>query len=224
MEMPLSLSPSATEKSLELPGVPPEYLDLRAVVSKAKAASLPPHRPYDMAIILLPGTSPPEGRLYSLSVLETEAMNTYIEESLAAGIIYTSSPAGAGFFFVGKKDVTLRPCKDYRGLDNITVKNRCPLPLMSPAFELLQALSSLSLLPCPNKRGRRVEDGLQYPFRSLQVLWSYQLSCRVPVPDQRCFVRHAQRVCLYLNDILIFSQSVPKKRETRRSFPALPRV
>lgn len=222
--MPLSLSPSATEKSLELPGVPPEYLDLRAVVSKAKADSLPPHRPYDMAIILLPGTSPPEGRLYSLSVLETEAMNTYIEESLAAGIIYpSSSPAGAGFFFVGKKDITLRPCIDYRGLDNITVKNRYPLPLMSSAFELLQA-RSLSLLPCPNKRRRRVADGLQYPFQSLRVLWSNQLSCRVPVPDQRCFVGHAQQVCLHLNDILIFSQSVSKKRETRHSFPALPRV
>ncbi|KAJ8405364.1 hypothetical protein AAFF_G00318370 [Aldrovandia affinis] len=28
------------------------------------------------------------------------------------------------FFFVGKKDGGLRPCIDYRGLNNITVKNR----------------------------------------------------------------------------------------------------
>lgn len=62
----------STEEPLKLPGVPPVYLDLRAVFSKAKATSLPPHRPYDMAIELLPGAFPPRGRLYSLSLPETE--------------------------------------------------------------------------------------------------------------------------------------------------------
>jgi hypothetical protein len=42
-------------------------------------------------------------------------MEEYIEESLAIGGIRPSaSPAGAGFFFVEKKDKTLRPCIDYR--------------------------------------------------------------------------------------------------------------
>ena len=45
-------------------------------------------------------------------------MEEYIGESLAAGIIRpSSSPVGAGFFFVSKKDRTLRPCIDYRGLN-----------------------------------------------------------------------------------------------------------
>ena len=50
----------------------------------------------------------------------------------------TSSPAGAGFFFVGKKDGSLRPCIDYRGLNEITVKNRYPILLISSAFNALQ--------------------------------------------------------------------------------------
>lgn len=37
-----------------------------------------------------------------------------------------------------KKDKTLRPCIDYRGLNGITVRNRYPLPLISSAFDLLQ--------------------------------------------------------------------------------------
>ena len=42
-------------------------------------------------------------------------MDKYINNSLAAGIIRpSSSPAGAGFFFVAKKDKTLRPCNDNR--------------------------------------------------------------------------------------------------------------
>ncbi|KAI3370379.1 hypothetical protein L3Q82_024467, partial [Scortum barcoo] len=48
-------------------------------------------------------------------------MEKYIRESLAAGIIRPSkAPLGASFFFVEKKDATLRPCIDYRGLNNIT--------------------------------------------------------------------------------------------------------
>lgn len=37
-----------------------------------------------------------------------------------------------------KKDGSLRPSIDYRGLNAIAVKNRCPLPPMSSAFELLK--------------------------------------------------------------------------------------
>lgn len=43
-----------------LSGVPVQYHDLCEVFSKAMAMSLPPHRPYDCAIDLLPGT-PPQG-------------------------------------------------------------------------------------------------------------------------------------------------------------------
>ncbi|KAL0147091.1 hypothetical protein M9458_057615 [Cirrhinus mrigala] len=109
------------EEPVSLADVPEVYHDLRAVFSKTRASSLPPHRPYDCAIDLLPGTSPPRGRLYSLSGPEREAMERYIHDSLAAGIIRpSSSPAGAGFFFVEKTDGSLRPCIDYRGLNDIT--------------------------------------------------------------------------------------------------------
>lgn len=62
-----------------------------------------PHGPYDCAINLLPGTFPPKGRLYSLSKPEHEAMEDYINNSLAAGIIRPSSSQGASFFFFERK-------------------------------------------------------------------------------------------------------------------------
>lgn len=40
---------------------------------------------------------------------------------------------GAGFFFV-KKDGSLRLCIDFRGLNNVTIKNKYPLPLISSTF------------------------------------------------------------------------------------------
>ncbi len=78
-------------------------------------------------------------------------MEKYISDSLAAKIIHpSSSPAGAGFLFVGKKDGSLRPCIDYRGLNNITAKNTYPLPLMSSAFEWLQGASFFTKLDLHN--------------------------------------------------------------------------
>ena len=73
-----------------------------------------------------------------LSSPDREAMESYINHSLTTGIIRPSlSPGRAGFFFVEKKDKSLRPSIDCRGLNNITVKNQYPLPLMASAFELL---------------------------------------------------------------------------------------
>ncbi len=46
-----------------LSNVPEEYLDLKEVFSKSRAASLPPHCPYDCAIELVPGMSPPKGQI-----------------------------------------------------------------------------------------------------------------------------------------------------------------
>ena len=103
------------------------------------------------AINLRSGTAPPKGRLYSLSAPERKAMEDYINNSLAAGNIRpSSSPAGAGFFFVGKKDGSLRPCIDYRGLNEITIKDRYPLPLLSSAFELLQGATVFTKLDLRN--------------------------------------------------------------------------
>ena len=117
-----------------------------ALFSKSHALSLPPHHPYDCAIDLLPG-SPLPSSLFNLSRTERESMEEYIRESLAAGIIrLSSSPVGAGFFFVSKKDRALRPCVDYHGLNDITVKNKHPLPLISSAFVPLHGASVFSKL------------------------------------------------------------------------------
>ncbi|KAI3358206.1 hypothetical protein L3Q82_003207 [Scortum barcoo] len=148
---PPPLEPTISEVP-DLSSVPSVYHDLAPVFSKAKATSLPPHRPYDCPIDLLPGASLPTSRLYNLSRPEREAMEKYISESLAAaGLIRpSSSPLGAGFFFVEKKDKTLRLCIDFRGLNDITIKNKYPLPLIDPAFEPFHQATIFSKLDLRN--------------------------------------------------------------------------
>lgn len=78
-------------------------------------------------------------------------MKDYIETSLKAALIrQSSSAAGAGFFFVGKKDGSLRPCIDYSALNDITIKNRYPLPLMSSVFDQLQQAKIFTKLDLRN--------------------------------------------------------------------------
>uniref|UniRef100_A0A8C5PCX1 Uncharacterized protein n=1 Tax=Leptobrachium leishanense TaxID=445787 RepID=A0A8C5PCX1_9ANUR len=93
--------------------VPEWCIDLKEVFDKGRSEILPPHRPYDCAIDLLPGTMPPRGHVYPLSQKENDIMEEYIRENLARGFIRrSSSPAGAEFFFVSKKEGDLRPCID----------------------------------------------------------------------------------------------------------------
>ncbi len=131
--------------SPDLSNMPSVYHDLGEVFSKERALSLPPHHSHDCAIDLLPGATLPSSQLYSLSKPERQAMETYINDSLAAGLICpSSSPVGAGFFFVAKKDKSLCPCIDFHGLNNITIKNKYPLPLISSAFEPLQGATAFT--------------------------------------------------------------------------------
>ncbi|XP_053568388.1 uncharacterized protein LOC128657974 [Bombina bombina] len=78
--------------------LPEQYQDFHDVFSIKEAESLPPHRPYDCPIDLLPGSSVPYGHVYSLSEPELAQLKTYIDDNLRKGFIRPStSPAGAGF-------------------------------------------------------------------------------------------------------------------------------
>ncbi|CAJ0964416.1 unnamed protein product [Ranitomeya imitator] len=132
--------------SSSTPSEVPEFLsDYRDVFDEPKSDALPPHRDCDCAINLIPGSKFPKGRLFNLSVPEHTAMRSYVKESLEKGHIRpSSSPLGAGFFFVAKKDGSLRPCIDYRLLNKITVKFQYPLPLLSDLFARIKGASSFT--------------------------------------------------------------------------------
>ncbi len=71
----------------------------------------------------------PHRKLYPLSPVEQAELDKFLEENISSGRIRPSkSPMAAPFFFVKKKDGSLRPVQDYRLLNSITVKNKYPLP------------------------------------------------------------------------------------------------
>jgi hypothetical protein len=68
-----------------------------------------------------------------------------ITESQAKGFIHhSSSPWGAPVIFVEKKDGTQRICVDYRSLNEVTIKNKYPLPRIKDLFEQMKGASVFS--------------------------------------------------------------------------------
>ena len=119
--------------------VPIEYSDFADVFSK-KSANVSPERTRanDHAIKLEKGKQPPYGPIYSLGPVELEIFKTYIKTNLANGFIRAlKSLAGDPILFVRKPDSSLCLCVDYQGLNNLTIKNQYPLPLISPFLNSL---------------------------------------------------------------------------------------
>jgi hypothetical protein len=118
--------------------VPTRYKRFHKMMDEKFANEMPLRHPYDHKIPLKEGKEPPFGPLYGMSREEVIVLKQYIQDNLEKGFIQAnSSPAGAPVLFVKKVDGTLRICVDYRGLNELTVRNRYPLPLIRETLDRL---------------------------------------------------------------------------------------
>ncbi|KAI2644950.1 Transposon Ty3-I Gag-Pol polyprotein [Labeo rohita] len=186
------------------------FPDLPQPVKKSipRASQLPPHRPWDCAIDLVPKASLPKGRIYPLSLPESQE---YIRPS--------TSPAASSFFFVSKKDGGLRPCIDYRVLNHHTIKIRYLLPLVPAALEQLRSaviFTKLDLRSAYNLIRIRKGDEWKTAFVTPTGHYEYQVMpyglVNAPSVFQnfihevlREFLHHF--VIVYIDDILIYPNS-----------------
>ena len=80
-----------------------------------------------------------------MSANDLEEVKKHIKELLEKGYIRpSSSPWGAPVLLVEKKDGTLRMCVDYRSLNEVTIKNKYPLPMINDLFDQLEGASVFS--------------------------------------------------------------------------------
>ncbi|KAK3511404.1 hypothetical protein QTP70_007228 [Hemibagrus guttatus] len=213
-----SIESPSVNQPLEIPTC---YAPFSDVFCPKRASKLPPHRPWDCAIDLLPGEPVPRGRIYPLSIPEEKAMEEYIKEALDQGYIRPStSPAASSFFFVAKKDGGLRPCIDYRALNRITVKFRYPLPLVPSALEHLRGatiFTKLDLHSAYNLIWIREGDEWKTAFITPTGHYEYLVMpyglANAPSVFQD-FIHEVLReflhrfVLVYIDDILIYSRNL----------------
>jgi hypothetical protein len=99
---------------------------------------MPPDRDIEFVIELMHGTAPIYKSLYRMATPELAELKEHIKELLEKGLVCpSSSPWGAPVIFVPKKDDTQRLCVDYRALNEVTVKNKYPLPRIDDLFNQL---------------------------------------------------------------------------------------
>ena len=125
--------------------VPSEFHEYLSVFSDAEASRMPEHTEYDHKIELKQGFIPKRSKVYRIDPVNEDAFNKFIEENLEKGYIRKpkqDNPQASGFFFVPKKDGRMRPCQDYRYLNEWTVKNAYPLPRID---DLIDSLSGKKL-------------------------------------------------------------------------------
>lgn len=199
--------------------LPSEYQDYADVFDEQKAGELPPLGGRTHGIDVLPGREPPYGPLYSLAAEELRVLREYLDNALRQGWIRRStSPAGAPILFVPKKGGKLRLCVDYRGLNEVTVKNRAPLPLINEVLDRLGEAAIMTKLDLKDAYHRlRIREGdewktafrckyghfeyLVMPFglaNAPATFQSYINDVLRPLVDTICVV--------YLDDILIYSR------------------
>jgi hypothetical protein len=100
---------------------------------------MPPDRDIEFVIELKPGTSPIYKTPYRMATSELAKLKEHIKELLEKGFVHPSSSLWeAPVIFVLRKDGTQRMCMDYRALNEVTVKNKYPLPRIDDLFDQLR--------------------------------------------------------------------------------------
>jgi hypothetical protein len=141
-------APSTASAMNKLDGTALE--DIRVVcnypdVFPEELPGMPPDRDVDFVIDLLPGSAPISKRPYRMSSDQLQKLKAQIKELMGKGFICaSSSPWGAPFIFVGKKDGTQRMCVDYRSLNDVTIKKKYPLPRIEDLFDQMRGAKVFS--------------------------------------------------------------------------------
>jgi hypothetical protein len=106
---------------------------------------MPPHRDIEFIIVLLPGTLPISKRPYRMPLNELVELKKQIAELQAKGFIHPGSSLwGAPVLFMEKNDGTQPMCVDYHSLNEVTIKNRYPLPRTENLFNQMKGANVFS--------------------------------------------------------------------------------
>ena len=105
----------------------------------ATPQGLPPARPCDHRIHLLPNTAPVSVRPYRYPQLQKDELESQCASMLQQGVIrHSTSAFSAPVLLVKKHDDTWRFCVDYRALNQQTVKDKFPIPVVEDLLDELE--------------------------------------------------------------------------------------
>ncbi len=223
--------PESTDYDQRTRSVPEEYKKMyRQLFEEELETGLPEHGKWDHEIPLKEGCEPSYQQIYALDEAKLKVLDEYLRENLKKGYIRGStSPAGHPILFVPKKNGKLRLCVDYRKLNEITIKDRYPLPLiheLKDRFRGARWFTKLDLKGAYNLIRIKAGEEWKTAFRTRYGHYEYLVMpfglTNAPASFQRMINEVLRQetdnfVVVYLDDIVIYSRTLEdNKRHTHQ--------
>jgi hypothetical protein len=209
--------------------LPAWLVDLKTAFLPKRAEELAPHRTWDHKIELLPGKEPPYFRNRPLSPAELKVVRKWLDDQLAKGFIRPShARCAAPLLLAAKPGGGVRVCQDYRGLNNITIKSRYPLPLIRETLDSLnkaKIFTKLDVIAAFNKL--RIAEGHEWKIAFITCFGLFETLvtpfglCNAPASFQN-YINDVlwdllDKTCTaYLDDVIIYSQNLKDYRRQVR--------
>jgi hypothetical protein len=188
---------------------------------------MPLGRDIEFLIELLPGTPPISKRPYRMSVNELVELKKQIVELQAKRFIRPrSSPWGAPVLFVEKKDGTQQMCIDYRSFNEVTIKNKYPLPRIEDLFDQIKGAGVFSKIDLRSRYHQlriRESDIPKTAFHTRYGLYEYTVMSfgLTNAPTyfmylmNKVFIEYLDKfVIVFIDNILIFSKMEKEHEST----------
>jgi hypothetical protein len=201
--------------------LPGKYQNFADMFSKNESSILPPYRPIDHKVELLPNAAPLKVHsLYSMSANQLIALKKYLTKALRKKwIVPNAAEYGSPVLFAKKPNGELRFCVNYRAINARLKKDVYPLPLIFETLDRFRKAKLFTKLDVRNAFHRiRINPGSEKitTFRTRFGQYKYQILPFKFTSGPSIFQRYINSVLFlylnefctaYVNDILIFSEN-----------------
>jgi hypothetical protein len=200
-------------------------MDIRTIseypdVFSEELSGMPPDHENEVVIELVRGTAPIFKRPYRMDANHLVELKEQLQELLDKRYSRpSSSPWGAPIIFVLKKDGTQRMFVDYHSLNEVTIKNKYPLPRIDDLFDQLKGACVFLKIDLRSRYHQpkiRASDIPKTTFITRYGLYEYKVMSFGLTNAPACFMYLINKVfmeyldkfvVLFINDILIFSKN-----------------